>query len=124
LDYFNVNNLDISDLYNKASLKTIKYISGTYISKAKKNVVDSGTSLFVPIRNISEWLEIKKGIENIKDFEAVNVIYITKNLVKVNIKHNLDEDTLPGIFEEQDLFLIKKFDNKYYLYSRDTNKLL
>jgi hypothetical protein len=122
LDYFNMSNLKQDPFFNNAAQKTVKYIAEVELSKGSKGKRNDGTEVYIPVSEVSDWAYIKERLDEISSFKNVQTMYITQDVVKINITHKMDIDDLTEVLEESGLYLMQKNDKYYFIYSNKTYK--
>ena len=123
LDYFNTGHLRRNNFFNNAAQKTVKYIAEVELSKGIKGRKNEGTEIYIPVSEASDWVYIKGKLEEIKDLTRIDTLYITKNMVKVNLVHGMmDIEDLIDELDDNGLYLLQKTDKYFFLYSNKTYK--
>jgi len=120
LDYFNMNNLREKYFLRDAAQNTLKYIVEVELSNGNGRIKNEGTNVYIPVKDAVDWMAINKRLESIPNFKKITTLYITSNMIKVNIMHDMTNDVFRNLLEENGLYLLTKNDKYYFLYSSKT----
>ncbi len=137
LEFVNVNQLDYDKLLNKVADKTLNYIINSKnnpkakipeelkkpqkINEQNANHQIVNYQIDVLISNLEDWVKVKNKLENSNIIAQFRVDSIARNLIRINVSYNKNNDDIITAFAKEKLPLKQKGEN-YYVLSLITNQ--
>ena len=112
LSFTNTNKISYDELINNVAQKTIEYLEESTVGR-DKNFNSNLIKLGLNVKSISEWLNIKKIIENSNLVDEINVLSISKNYVEISLNYVSSEKSIEEAFTKIGVIITKKSDNFY-----------
>lgn len=112
LSFTNTNKISYDELINNVAQKTIEYLEESTVGR-DKNFNSNLIKLGLNVKSISEWLNIKKIIENSNLVDEINILSISKNYVEISLNYVSSEKSIEEAFTKIGVIITKKSDNFY-----------